>query len=295
MKKNIKDLFDSFSDEAVDIKTAVNISPEKIIEMTKNKIKEDNMNIVKNKKKLSIPLIAAAIVVLLSISVFAAHHFLSPKEVAKHFEDYKLADYFSDDDTKFDFEPQVSGDYAIQLLGIAAGKNLSSFAEVDADKSYIVGAISKADGTKLEDLPNIMVTPLISGYEPWKVNAFTIDGGRQDFLYEGVDYFIFECRNIEIFADHTVYIAAYEGMAPNTSIFVMDSDGNIRFNDSYTGVKAMFTVPFDKEKANPEAVNELLKDNSLISGDSGDGVYVQAENFDITTTETEDEKIIEIR
>lgn len=295
MKKNIKDLFDSFSDETVDIRTTSNISPEKILKITTCKIKENNMNLSKHKKKLSIPIIAAAMVVILSISVFAAHHFLSPQEVATHFNEDKLAEYFSADDTKFNVEPQTSGEYSFQLLGIAAGENLSNFTQVSNDKSYTVGATSKADGTKLTDYPNIMVTPLISGYKPWQVNAFTLGGGRQDFIYEGVNYFIFECDNIEIFADHTVYIAAYEGLAPSAEQFRMEADGTIQFQESYTGIKAMFTVPLDPSKANPEAVKKLLQENELLKDDFGDDTAPSEEDLEIITTETEDGKHIEIR
>ena len=295
MKKNIKDLFDFYSDETVDIRPCAEISPEKIIELTKKKIEEDTMNLTKHKKKISIPIIAAALLVVLSISVFAAHQFLSPKEVANQFEDYKLSEYFSKEDTTFVFEPQISKDYSFQLLGIVSGKNLSSFAEVTDDKSYIVGAISKTDGTALTAFPDVMVTPLVSGYKPWQVNAFTLGGGRQDFLYKGVGYFIFECDNIEIFADHTIYIAAYEGIAPGADQFVMESDGNIRFNDSYTGIKAMFTVPFDQSKANPEAVKKLFEENGLSDDTSNGGADLQDEDMEITTTEPESLKIIEIK
>lgn len=316
MNRTIQDIFDSFSDETIDIKPVGSISEDKVIELTKRKIKEDTMNLSKHKKKLSIPVVAAAMAAVLSISIFAAHHFLSPKEVATQLKDSKLAEYFSADDTKFDFEPQVSGGYTFQLLGVAAGKNLSSFTEVEEDKSYIVGAIAKADGTPLTEYPDIMVTPLVAGFKPWQVNAFTLCGGRQNFLYEGVDYFVFQCDNIEIFADHTIYIAAYEGMAPGADEFTMEADGNIRFNDSYTGAKAMFTLPIDASKANPEAVKALLEDiggsedgaiaeapgedkaNTTLVFDDEDGtgvVEVMSEEFEVTADKTEEGMAIEIR
>lgn len=281
MKKNIKDIFDNFSDETVNIQTRSTISPDKIIELTKNKIEDDNMNITKHKNKFRVFFIAAATFTILSISVFAARHFLSPKEVAIHFEDYKLAEYFSSEDTKFEFEPQTSGDYTFQLLGIVSGKNLSDFTDVNKSKSYIVGAISRADGTDLTDYTNIMVTPLVSGYKPWIVNAFTIGGGgRSDFIYDGINYFIFECDNIEIFADHTIYIAAYEGIAPGAEQFKIDDDGNIDFNDSYTGVKAIFTIPMDSSKANPEAVKNLLEGDNFSDREPIDEMDIEPESID---------------
>jgi hypothetical protein len=39
----------------------------------------------------------------------------------------------------------------------------------------------------------------------------------------------------------------------------MDGGGAISFADSYTGPKAMFKIPFDAKKANPEAATRLLE------------------------------------
>ena len=83
-----------------------------------------------------------------------------------------------------------------------------------------------------------------------------------------VDYFVYECDSLEMFSDHTVYIAVYGGIssdgasagfAPSSDIFTMDGDGSIRFADSYKGDGAIFTVPFDKSKADPQKASEVLK------------------------------------
>lgn len=288
MKKNLKDLFDNYSDETVDIQTSAAISPDRIIALTKKKMKEDTTDMNTPKKTIRVFLIAAAVVAAFSITAFAAYQFLSSGEVAKQLEDYKLAEYFSKEDIKFNFEPQTSGDYTFQLLGIASGKNLSDFADTDSEKSYIVGAISRADGQELTDYPGIMVTPLVSGYEPWRVNAFTLDNsGRSDFLYNGTDYFIFECDSIEMFADHTIYIAAYEGMAPGAEIFQMKADGSILFQDSYKGMKAMFTVPIDPSKANPQAVQKFLEDIGSSDDDTETDIEQTSDDFEIVERRSE--------
>ena len=289
MKMDIHELFDDFIDETVEIKSGAAVSPDRIIELTKKKIEEDSTNMIR-KKIRHIPLIAAAAAVLLSATVFAAYNLMSPSEVAKRFEDYKLAECLKDGDVKFDFEPQVSGGYIFRLLGIVSGRNLGEFADVSKDKSYIIGAISREDGKELTEYPDIMVTPLVSGFKPWEVNAFTLgNSGRQDFIEDGVDYFIFECDNIEIFADHTIYIAAYEGMAPGADEFTIAEDGSISFNESYTGAKAMFIVPIDKSKANPEAVERFISNNDAIPEEDA-----EPEDFKITQTETEDGKLVVI-
>ena len=261
MKKNIKDIFDSYHDETVDIKTSDTISSDRIIELTKNKIMEDTiMNTKKSKKKLSVSLIAAALIAALSCTAIAAYYLLSPKDIATKLERYELAQCFTKDDTTFDIPAQTSGDYNIALLGMTSGKNLDKVTDVDTDRTYIVGAITKTDGTEITEYTNLMITPLVSGYNPRQVNIFTIgNGGKSSFLYEGIEYFLVECDNISIFADKIVYIAAYEGMVPDEKIFTINDDGSIVFNEIYKGVKALFEVPLDKSKADPEAVKALLQ------------------------------------
>lgn len=300
MKRNISDLFDNFTDEAVDIKTTPDICPEKITEMTINKIREDNN--MTGKKKISVPILAAAAIAVLSIGVFAAQQLLSPRDTAIRIDDYKLAESFSGYETQFNFEPQESNGYIFNILGIISGKNLSSFADSSEDKSYIVGAVTRSDGKAMTDFPDdIMVTPLVSGYKPWQVNAFTISGGRSSFLSDGVYYFIFECENLEIFADRTVYIAAYEGMAPGSDEFAMNPDGSICFNDSYKGAKALFTLPFDPSKADHAAVEKLFAENGIAidntdtaPADDNTDVGVTADDFKITNSESDSETLIEI-
>jgi hypothetical protein len=84
------------------------------------------------------------------------------------------------------------------------------------------------------------------------------------FIYEGVNYFIFECSNLEIFADHTVYLAAYEGFAPSAEIFKMDENGEIAFIDGFDKPHAMFTLPLDAAKADPGAVTQLLDSAGVV-------------------------------
>ncbi|MPN15632.1 hypothetical protein SDC9_162966 [bioreactor metagenome] len=105
----------------------------------------------------------------------------------------------------------------------------------------------------------------MSGYKPWQVNAWTLNGGYSSFVYEGVNYYIFECSNIEIFADHTVYLAAYEGNAPSADIFTIDQDGVISFAEGFHAPHALFTLPLDSSKADLNAVHNLLESNGIIT------------------------------
>lgn len=264
MKRDIRDIFDSLTDTSVEINEVCNVSPDRIIEMTKKKIEEDTEMLPK--KKFHISMLAAAVITALSCTAFATYQFLAPNEIAERFEDHKLADALENMEERFDLEPQTSGEYTFEILGIASGKGLSRFTEAEKDKSYVVGMVTKTDGSRLgEDFPGVMLTPLVSGYLPWEVNAFTLDGGRSEFISddEMADYFIFECNNIEPFADKTIYMAMYEisdefGMAPNNGIFTVNPDGSIRFNDGFTKAHALFEIPIDKSKADPKAIDELL-------------------------------------
>lgn len=294
MKKSMRELFGTL-DEMEYFPNISEISPDKIAEMTKKKIKEDeNMH----GKKFTIPLIAAALIAVLTAGALGAAHFLSPKDIAEQLEDKTLAAQFAKIDTPFALEPQTSGGYTIQILGVTSGKNLSDFTDTDTEKSYVVGAISRTDGVPLTEYPDIMISPLVAGYRPWQINAFTLGGGRSDMLHEGVDYFIFESDSLEIFADHTVYIAAYEGIAPGAETFAMEADGSIRYQDSYNGPRALFPLPLDVSKANPAAVAALLEEIGM-DDDAPDGDAALetpgADDFEITEYETADGAAIEIR
>lgn len=236
-------------------------------------IESEDLTMRKKRTIKSAVLIAAAVAVMLGTTVFAAYKLMTPYEIAERADYHELANVLSAEDTKFDIPPQQCGDYTIQLLGITTGKNLSNFTEDfgNNDRSYIIGAISRTDGKPMEEDYNyngMMLTPLISGYKPWEVNIFTLGGGKSEFMENGVDYFVYECDNIEMFADHTVYIAVYggtlpngdsAGFAPNSDIFTMEADGSIRFADGYKGEGAIFTVPLDKSKADPQKAENLVR------------------------------------
>ena len=228
-------------------------------------------------------LLSAAIICLICTTVFAAYRLLSPKEIAVKAGYEHLAEVLGKDGTKLDIPPQQSGDYTLQILGIISGKNLGMFADVAADRSYIVGAISKTDGSALDNYTDIQMSPLVSGYEPWRVNIFTLNGGKSEFINDDntANYFVYECDTLEIFADRTVYLSFYEGLAPSAEIFKYNADGTIEFNQSYTGIKALFEIPLDKSKADPEKANQLVKQVWNAEQDAPDDEIADGENNEI--------------
>ena len=244
----------------------------------------------KNKRKIfSIPILAFSIIMMVSVSVFAAYKFLTPKDVANLFNDSKLSQNFTKDYT-LSIKEQTSGKYTAKILGIVSGKKLSSYTNANEDKSYIVGAIAKKDGTKIKDyIDNIMLTPLIEGYKPWEVNIFTLNGSSSKFIEDGIQYFIYECDNLELFANNKIYIALYEGISPNKSIFTYQKDGSISFNKDYKGFKALFNIPLDKSKADPKKAKQLLKNNKLSSDTNEDNIDEDDSDYTTTKEYTKDE------
>ena len=158
-------------------------------------------------------LVVAAVICMVSTVVFAAYRLLTPEEIIMHAGYEQIADIFEKEGTKFDIPPQESGDYTIQIMGMVSGKNLTNFIDVkNEDRSFIVGAISRTDGEKLGEYPGVQMSPLVEGYEPWRLNIFTLNGGKSEFISgdDMIDYFVYECDTLEIFADRTVYISFFE-------------------------------------------------------------------------------------
>lgn len=211
-----------------------------------------------SRKPFRIFVAAAAIFVLLTTSVFAASVFLTPDKVAERFGENSIAELFRSKNVISVNESIIDSRYCITLHGIAEGTRLAYIEDVAVreDRSYIVLSIESLDGTELNILDNeIHFTPLVKGYEPLRVNAGTLECEAMGFAENGVIYCLFDSTNLKLFADNTVYIAAYEGMIPGS--FDM-KDKDISYDSSYDGVKAIFELPLNPDDADSEAVNNLL-------------------------------------
>ena len=64
-------------------------------------------------------------------------------------------------------------------------------------------------------------------------------------------------------ADHTVYMAFYQGRTPDQDIFTMAEDGTIAFAESFEGPRALFTLPLDESKADPAAVEQFMDESGF--------------------------------
>lgn len=254
----------------------------------------NNMTFGKTKK---MAVLIAACAALLAVSVSAAVMWLTPAQVAEEYSQPLLAEAFNGPDAITINETVESGDFSITLLGLVSGRNLDTLnPDVEADHTYSVLALRRLDGTPLEnetfDFMQYTMTPLVAGTSPAAVNNWTLDAGVTGMSKDGVYYYLLDTASIEMFADRTVYMAFYEGFAPNNTIFTVSEDGTIAFAEDFTGVHALFTLPLDPAKADPAAADAFLAENGMgWSNERSD----PEEDWDMERRETEDGEEIIIR
>lgn len=205
--------------------------------------------------RFRIGLVAAAAAATLTITAAAAVVLLQPREAGNQ----ALAAAFESQDAIAVNDTRTVGDYSVTLMGLVSGQGLSRVEALEdglsRDKTYAVLAYQRTDGTPIEeDVPDLTVSPLVEGYAPWQLNAWTLGGGTCTFAQEGILYYLFECDNVEPFADHTVYLAVYPGthIPPSTENFAISDEGHISVADGSKA--ALFTLPLDKSKADPQKV-----------------------------------------
>ena len=212
------------------------------------------------------PIVIAAIVALLMMSatgVYAVVARLSASQVAEEMKQHTLAKAFEDNNAIAVNETVESGDYAITLMGLTSGANLDDWNEdLDVTHTYAVVALDRLDGTPLEtstvSLADHTVTGLVSGYAPWVVNNWTLESGVTGYAVDGTYYFLLDAGELGIFADHTVYLAYYEGgFVPSAEKFTVAEDGSIAFAGDYQGAHALFILPLDPSLADSAAAEAL--------------------------------------
>ncbi|MCI8991557.1 MAG: hypothetical protein HFG80_02340 [Eubacterium sp.] len=228
-------------------------------------------NVRKMKKFVPAILTAAIIFGVGSVSIYAARKYLMPDKVAEKHGDLTLRDAFQSEGAVLIDETQSYGGYNVTLLGIVSGKELSKYqvtsdGEVLDDRTYAAVAIEKTDGTPMSETGEVsgsdfFVSPLIQGYRPGLYNIFTMNGAAMTFEEDNVWYQISECDNIEMFADHEIYMAVSDqGPFYNEDAYTFDeTTGAISRNENYDGLNALFKLPLDASKADSAAVEEFIK------------------------------------
>lgn len=225
----------------------------------------------KMKRNLINPRTAAAaiagVLIVSSASAYAVSRYLTPSQVADHLqENSRLSAAFESEDAVWVNETQTTAGYDVTFLGIITGKNLINAAEdtdltaaVEKERTYAVTAISHSDGSAMpstvdEAYRTFCVSPLIHGKTFSEVNNGVLNAGVLSFVYEGIQYELLECDNLEIFADLGVSLGVVESFGEETAAFHYNQAfGTYSRNDDYTKINALFELPLDVTKADPEA------------------------------------------
>lgn len=226
----------------------------------------------KNRRLLATAIIAALVLCMSSATVYAVWKYLSPSDIAENIHDIKLSEAFLSGQALIINETQSYGDYRVTLLSIVSGEMLSEYlhytnGSVAADRTYAVVAIENANGLPMPDTSEdgygeleFFASPLIGDYHPAFYNIVTMSGNCTDMVRDGVLYRLLECDNVEIFADHDLYLCVSDGTFYNTEAYCYDKlTGKISRNENYKGLNALFDLPVDISKANPEKAAEYIE------------------------------------
>lgn len=233
------------------------------------KVKErKSMN---NKRRIPAAVIVLGILLFSSTTALAAYHFLSPAEVAAEMDNEALNKAFMSDEAILVNETQEIGGYKITLLGSAAGKNISDSIAYENgipkdDRIYTVVAIERADGTPMPAIidyrkESFYVSYYIHGLDPYIYSIRSMGGGYSAFVRDGVEYRIIETDNIEMFADQGIYIGVNSGETYDDNAYIYDlKTGEISRNEDFAGTNALFKLPVDVSKADPETAKVYLEE-----------------------------------
>lgn len=227
---------------------------------------ESQMTVRKSRKWI---LAAAVAVALLALSVSAAVLWLTPAQVAEEIQDPLLAQAFAGEDAILVNESAQVDMYTVTLGGLVSGAGISDWcSDVEESRTYAVVSVARTDGMPLTkdnyDVTSngmFTITPLVAGYPPQSVNIFSLDGNRVSFLQDGRAYYVMDTKDIQIFADHTVYMAVYQGFVPSYRQFSAAEDGTLTMRGDVVG--CMFTLPLDPALADPEAVQNFFEQTGM--------------------------------
>ena len=241
---------------------------EELVRRTAKIVKLEKECISVKKKGFIRAVSIAAAVAMLTVSAYAASRLLSPAQVADMHGNAALAQAFESGDAVQINQSVQTENLFVTLAGLVSGENLSSWtSQADQSRTYAVMILESLDGTPLDiddfSITEYTFTPLVAGFTPWSVNNWTLDAGVSLLERDGALYYLLDTQNIEMFADHTVYMAFYQGRLPDPDIFTMAEDGTISFSESFEGPQALFTLPLDESKADPAAVEKFMNDSGF--------------------------------
>ena len=221
--------------------------------------------------RLTAAIAAGLVLCISSVTVYAAWKYLPASDVAANVQGRNLAEAFAGEQAFVINEVQSYGDYRVTLLSIISGRMLSEYphyhnGEIAADRTYVVIAIENGNGVPMPDTSDesygnleFFASPLIGDFNPAFYNIAGMSGNYTDMTEEGILYRLLECSNVEIFADHDLYLCVSEGTFYDKEAYRYDEvTGKISRNEDYAGLNVLFSLPADALKANPEKAAEYI-------------------------------------
>jgi hypothetical protein len=253
--------------------------------------------------------ITIIIAIIVTGTAIAAGQLLLPQDVAKEHGELALSAAFEGEDAVFINESQTSGGYIFTLLGIVSGARLTDYPSsgdaIVPESTYAVIAIQNEDGTPIPenyleydesfDSP-IFTSPLIKGEKPWWVNIKSMTGGYTESAIDGVRYRILDCNDISVFADRGIYICATneELYPPSSKAYIYhDKTGEISPNPEYDGPNALFSLPLDKSKADPEKAAQFL--NQIFVGEGAATIVTNRNAINAMLKRVEDGDLVLVK
>lgn len=227
------------------------------VELMKSAAKRKEKTVMK--KPVRIFVAAILIIAIISVTAYAISGLLSAGDVANRFGESRVAASF--EQNGYASKTVTDKGYTVSFLGLVKGERFESDS-IKSDCSYYAVSVAREDGLPLvlsEGNP-LGMSVIIEGYPAWKINTWSLNTSASGMEENGILYYLYDCENLEIFADKNVYLAVYEGFAPGVDIINMNPDGTFEFAESYSGFRGMFRFPLDPSKANPDAANEILNE-----------------------------------
>ena len=254
-----------------------NKSDPALLRKIKYNLVEERTHMKRSNMRRSFGTVAAAcmIIVLLSVTAYAAVRFLTPGEVAYQFGDQGLRVAFESDDAININESFYSGGYRFTLLSLVSGNEISDRLQytegLSHDRTYLVVAIEREDGSPMatpmdDDFEAFYISPYIRGFKPWQVNLHTLEGGQVETVVNGVRYRIIDMENIKAFAEHGIYLGINAGWLFDNNAFIFNADPwELKANPDHDGPSVVFRLPIDVSFADPARVDEILGQNPFIT------------------------------
>lgn len=274
------------------------------------KILEQNQRIQEGKRLkyrrmiLFTKIVAAciAISILIPTTIYAAKHFLNAKEATQVVGDEKLSKQFQETSQNSAViqmdQTETFTPYQVKVLGAVSGKNISDFVGkgvngYDQEKTYIVTAIAKTDGTQMTYDDELLVTPFIQGVSPMDFNIFYMGGGASSRLTDGVLYRLIECDSLEIFADKTIYLGVTQESDFGMAYHYDETTGIVSKNEDYQGMNMLFTIPLDKSKADAGKAAEYLEQMKKNAEESTEETGVEEDYYQTAAEVLQNCKMVE--